>query len=419
MALARRAYIVGGYISSFIGKGHPDFVHPKHPDHGKRTNPTIEDYVTNAVKGALDATGVPAKAIQRAVIGNFAGELFTRQGHLGAAVVGAHEDLRFIPSMRVEGACASGGLAFASCVQAIQAGEDVCLAVGAEVQTTVSPREGGDYLATASHYSRQRKIDDFTFPALFARRIKAYTTKYGVTYEDLSRVSVKAYGNGNLNPKAHMQRVKMTLEQASHASDKNPNFLSNPDLNPYLRISDCSQVSDGSAALIVMSEEGLRKHNIPKDRAIEVLTVSVATDNLYVDRDATAMETTKAAAQRAYAAAGLKPSQMKIAEVHDCFTMAEVLMYEALGFAEHGEGTKRLAAGDFNLDGKVPVNTGGGLIAFGHPVGATGVKQIMEVYNQMKGKADKYQVKHTIDYGITANMGGDDKTCVVGLYKNL
>ena len=147
---------------------------------------------------------MPAAKIEKAWIGNFVGSLFNQQAHLGAALVGADDGLRFVPSMRVEGACASGGLAFASAFEAIQAGVDITLVAGAEVQTTASAREGGDYLARAADYKRQRPLDDFTFPAIFAQRLQAYTKKYNVDPKDITRVALKAYANANKNPLAHM-----------------------------------------------------------------------------------------------------------------------------------------------------------------------------------------------------------------------
>ena len=355
-------------------------------------------------------------------VGNFCGELFSSQGHLGAAVVGAHPDLLHKPSMRVEGACASGGLAFSSAMESIQAGSsDVALVVGAEVQTTVSARIGGDYLARASHYKRQRGIDDFTFPALFARRIKACQEGLGVEPGDLGMLSAKAYGNANMNPKAHMHAIKMDVETASSSSDANPCFLENEELSPYLRLSDCSQVSDGGAALVLVSEEGLKKLGKSEADAIEVVGLGHATGNLYEDADPLALPTTAAAAQRAYAQAGdgFSADHIGVAEVHDCFTITELLMCEALGMAPQGGGKDLVRNGDLAIDGRFPTNTGGGLVGFGHPVGATGVKQILEIFNQMKGKCEKYQIPNAPEYGVTANMGGDDKTAVVGVFKNL
>ena len=164
MTLSRRAFIAGGAHTSFIGKGHPDFIWKRHPDFGTKENPTWEELLQQAVDDLLTNTGVKPEDIDRLYLGNFTGELFVNQGHMGAALVGCHPAFANKPSMRVEGACASGGLAIMAGLDAIAAGADFVLVAGVEVQTTVSAREGGDFLARASHYSRQRGIDDFTFP---------------------------------------------------------------------------------------------------------------------------------------------------------------------------------------------------------------------------------------------------------------
>jgi acetyl-CoA acyltransferase len=419
MTLDRRTFVIGGATTPFIGKKHPDFVWKGHPDFGKRDNPTLDDYVAKAVNGALEATGTPAEAVDKAWIGNFVGELFSKQGHLGAAVVGANPKLAYKPVTRVEAACASGGLAFAGAVESIQAGSDVALVAGVEVQTTESARIGGDYLARASHYARQRSIDDFTFPALFALRMRAYRQKYGVTDEDIGRVAVKAYANANRNPLAHMVAVKMDLATAASANDKNPNFLSNAELAPWIKMSDCSQVSDGASGLIVVSEEGLAKLGKSPSDAIELVALSHATGNLWQDGDPLRLDTAATAAGRAYEQARITPGDVEVAEVHDCFTIAELLMMEALGFAEQGQAAAVVREGRTALDGDLPINTGGGLVGFGHPVGATGVKQIVEIWRQMKGQCGDYQVKDRPGIGVTANMGGDDKTVVVGVFRNL
>ncbi len=419
MGSPRRAFVIGGHTTPFIGKKHPDFIWKRHPEFGTRENPTLEETISAAVNGALDATGTPAEAVEKAWIGNFVGELFSNQGHLGAAVVGSNPGLLHKPVMRVEGACASGGLAFACALDAIRAGTDVALVVGAEVQTTASARTGGDYLARASHYARQRELDDFTFPALFASRVKGCREAYGLSDEDLAHASVKAYSNANKNPLAHMKAVSMDFDTAASANERNPAFLSNEALAPFMKMSDCSQVSDGGSALIVVSAEGLARLGKTESDAIEVLALSQTTGNLYEDGDPTRLEATEVAAQRAYAEAGLTPSQIQVGEVHDCFTVTELLMLEALGFADYTHGGAVTREGRTALDGDIPINPGGGLVGFGHPVGATGVKQILEIYRQMKGLCGDYQIASRPSYGLTANMGGNDKTVVCGIYRNL
>jgi acetyl-CoA acyltransferase len=417
--MSRRVFVAGGAITPFLGKGHPDFIWKRHPDFGQRENPTLRELLTSAVTQAAENVDADLALVDKAYVANFVGELFINQGHLGAALAGVHPALALKPTMRVEGACASGGLAMACGVDAIRAGSDVVLVTGVEVQTTASARTGGDYLARAADYERQRSIDDFTFPALFARRTKAYREAFGVTEEDIGRAAVKAYANANKNPLAHMHARKVDLAFASAVNDKNPNFLSHEEYSPFLKVTDCSQVSDGAAAMFLVSEEGLAKMGLKPSDAIELLGLGHATDSLYVDRDLREMTTTRTAAEQAYAQAGLVAKDVDVAEVHDCFTVTELLMYEALGFAEPGKGGELLKEGVTEIDGALPVNTGGGLVGFGHPVGATGVKQVLELHRQMKGQCGEYQVPATPSVGMTANMGGDDKTAVVGLFRNL
>ncbi|QDG53272.1 hypothetical protein FIV42_21750 [Persicimonas caeni] len=419
MKFRRKIYVVGGDLTTFIGKHHPDFIWKKHPDFGKKENPTLEELLTQAINGAFEKTGVDPEAIERGFIGNFAGELFSNQGHMGALAVRANEKLHGKPFTRLEGACASGGLAVAAGIDALNAGHDVVMAAGSEVQTTCSAREGAGYLARASHWETERDIDDFTFPAMFARRAKHYKEKYGVTDEDIAHVTVKAYKNANKNPYAHMRSIEMDLESAANAGDRNPQFLRNEELKPHLKVSDCSQVSDGAAAIILATEEGLEKLGIDKSDTIEVLAYAQATSPLGDVDDYTVLNNTMQAAQQVYEEAGLKPSDINVAEVHDCFAVTELLMYEALGFADPGKGAELAREGETGIEGSIPVNTGGGLLAFGHPVGATGVKQVLEIYRQMKGQCGDYQIPETPKYGLTANMGGDDRTTVAMAFENV
>ncbi|EKG08731.1 3-ketoacyl-CoA thiolase, putative [Trypanosoma cruzi] len=426
----KRVFVVGGHITPFLGKGSPLFIDKKHPDFGKKENKTLEELLADAINGALEKTGLRndgrAALVDKLVVGNFLGELFSSQGHLGPAAVGSLKgSTAFMnkPAMRVEGACASGGLAVQVAWEALLAGtSQLALVAGVEVQTTVSARVGGDYLARAADYRRQRSIDDFTFPCLFAKRMKAIKESQHFTMEDTARVVAKAYANGNKNPLAHMYTRKLSLEFCTSASDKNPNFLGNETYKPFLRNTDCSQVSDGGAALVLASEEGLNKMGIsPNDSSlVEIKSLAAASGNLYEDPpDATRMVTSRAAAQQALALAGVKPSELQVAEVHDCFSIAELLMYEALGIADYGKAKELIRNGDTALEGRIPVNTGGGLLAFGHPVGATGVKQIMEIYRQMKGLCGEYQMKNVPALGATLNMGGDDKTAVSTVIANI
>mmetsp|Transcript_13754 Transcript_13754/g.20837 ORF Transcript_13754/g.20837 Transcript_13754/m.20837 type:complete len:417 (+) Transcript_13754:42-1292(+) len=409
----RRVFIVGGKNTRYLGNRHPDFINKKHPDFGTKENPILKDYIQEAIKDTLKSTKVDGKLIDTAYIGNFAGELFSNQGHLGAAISSADPGLKYVPASRLEGACASGGLAVRHAFDTLRSGSaDISLVVGAETQNTVSARQGGDFLARASDYDRQRNIDDFTFPALLAQRKKAYREKYpNVTDEDFGKVTLKAFENGNKNPLAHMHHVKTNLDKIVNS----PNFLSNETLKPHVKLMECSQVSDGASAMIVANEEGLKKLGLTPDQCTEILTIEVSTGDIYSDpEDYTNMDVTAHNAKKAFKTTGLTAKDMGVAEVHDCFTIAEILHSEALGFANAGEG----AYIDSGINGEIPINCGGGLTSFGHPVGATGVKQFVEVSNILSGtNAQEYYPEQQKTYGITSNMGGDDRTSVISIMR--
>jgi len=414
----RPVYIAGGAHTPYIGKGHPDFIWKKHPDFGTRNNPTIEEHMSKATLEALEVAGATPAQIERGFVGNFAAQTFVSQGHLGAMAARIHPGLAGKPWTRLEAACASGGIAVVSACEALQAGYDVALVLGAEVQTTVSARQGADYLARASHYESERAIDEFTFPAMFARRWKIYQETYGATEADLAHVVAKAYGNANRNPFAHMCAQKRTLEWASEAGDRNPRFLQNEELHDYMKVSDCSQVTDGASALVLATEEGLKKLGRATADCAQLLSWGLASGPLGQVDDYRTMKTTQQAASEALSDAGIGHSDVGILEVHDCFAVTEWLMLEALGFASAGAAPALSKNGDTAIEGRLPVNTGGGLIGFGHPVGATGVKQLIEVWRQMKGQCGDYQVPNPPTHGVTANMGGDDRTTVVTVLQN-
>jgi len=411
MKASKSIYVVGGDLTQFIGKGHPDW-----DDNGD--NPSLEDHLTDAINGAFETTGVDPEAIERGYIGNFAGECFSNQGHMGSLAVRADEKFHGKPFQRVEGACASGGLAVVNAVNALQAGSDIAMAAGAEVQSNVSAREGAGYLARAAHWETERDLDEFTFPAMFARRAKHYKEKFGVENEDFAYVIKKAYDNANKNPYAHMREVEVTFDEVAETGGNNFCFLKNEDLKPHLRQKDCSQVTDGAAALIVATEQGLEQLGVDQSDCVEIASWGWATSPLGQVDDYTELSNAKDAATDAYSDAGITPEDVDVAEVHDCFAIAELQMYEALGWADAGKAVELAESGATQLDGDIPVNTGGGLIAFGHPVGATGVKQVLEIYRQMNRMCGDYQLADTPDIGLTANMGGDDRTTVCFAIEN-
>ncbi len=419
MKPVRETYIVGVKITPFIGKGSPDFVDKRHPDFGKKENPTLEEQLGLAVRGLFEECGIDPKSVQRAYVGNFAGELFSNQGHMGAMLGRVEPALAGIGSVRLEAACASGGVAMVAGVEALAAGLDVVLVAGAEVQTTVRARQGADYLARAAHYELERPIDEFTFPAMFARRMKAYSEAHGVNLGEFAHFTVKALANASKNPLAHMRKAKMTLEQAQHAGDHNPNFLANEELQPFLKVSDCSQVTDGAAALVLATEEGLKKLGKKASDCVKLKSYAVVTNPLAQVEDLLEFDTAKKSFAETLSDGGASIDDVDVMEVHDCFTIAECLMMEAAGLAPKGHGIEAVKSGKTRLDGDLPVNTGGGLVGFGHPVGATGIKQAAEIFRQMKGQCGDYQMKQAPKLGVMANMGGDDRTCVTALFENV
>jgi acetyl-CoA acyltransferase len=416
----RRVFIAGGSTTQFLGKGNPAFIWKKHSEYGKRDNPNLRDMITSTIRSTLQETGISASLVDRTYVGNFAGELFNQQGHLGAAVATADPGLMHKPSMRIEGACASGGLAAAAAIDALKGGgANLCLVVGVEQQTTADARTGGTYLARAADYPRQSGIDDFTFPCLLAQRTKHYAAAFPHFHvDDLCPIVAKAYSNGNKNPKAHMHTCKVDAD-AARASDTNPLFLSNQEYRAFMRLRDCSQVSDGGSAILLASEAGLREAGIRESDCVEIVGAEYGCGDLYTDAtDPSVLDTAKAVVGRLYQRTGLSIDDIQVAEVHDCFSIAELLMYEAIGLAEHGRGADVCKDGVTSLDGSLPINTGGGLMAFGHPVGATGVKQLHEIYRQMKGQCGDYQLVRRPELGLTVNRGGDDKTIVAMALKN-
>jgi acetyl-CoA acetyltransferase len=414
---AKRVFVVGGAHSTYTGRGAPGFVGKGHPDFGKVQNPSMEDHLREVVLGSLADAGVDPALVDKGYVGNFLGELFVKQGQAGALVARVCPALDGKPFARTEAACASGGVAVLACVDALQGSADVCLAAGVEIETTVGSREAADFMARAAHYAAERALDDFLFPHLFARRVKAYMDEYGVSREDIARAVVKAYRNGQKNPRAHMRAVSMDLETAVAVTDKNL-FLTDPVLRPYMTLTDCSQLSDGASALILANEAGLEKIGIREEQATEITGIGYKVAGLGLPNNPLRLENAARAAAEAYGAAGVGPAEVGVAELHDCFSISEIELYEAVGFAPQGKGTSLLQDGATEIDGRIPVNTGGGLMSFGHPVGATGVKQVLEVHRQLLGKCGGYQVPRAPHIGLSANIGGDDRTAVVVVQKS-
>jgi acetyl-CoA acetyltransferase len=295
------------------------------------------------------------------------------------------------------------------------------LVVGAEQQKTMPPAEGAEVLGAAGDYLHEHaQYGDFMFPKLFARIAWIYGKRHGLTEQDLALVAVKNRAHAQLNPLAQMRDCALSLNEACTESGDNPRIA------PPLKVTDCSQITDGGAGLVLCSGGFLK--TLSRRPAIRLLGYGHTTDCLALERkEAPDFPVARNAAERAYAMAGLKPSDIQAAEVHDCFSISEIVAYEILGFASPGGGARLLKSGATALPGArsqiasgastfaLPVNTGGGLMSDGHPVGATGVRQIVEAYCQLTETAGERQVPGVKRF-LTFNMGGSVTTSVVMIW---
>ena len=322
--------------------------------------------------------------------------------------------------MHTEAACASGSLSVLLGAQWIMGGfYDAVLVVGAEQQKTMSSLDGSDVLGAAADYHIEKpEYGDFMFPKLFGRIAQIYIDKYGAREEDLATVAWKNYAHARLNPFAQMREADLTLDCASQVSDKNPSVA------PPLKVSDCSQITDGSAGLVLVSGKYLERIGRDKAKTPRLLGFGHSTDYLALEKkDAPRFSTARKAAEQAFGMAGAKPRDMHGAEVHDCFSITEILVYEILGLTEPGKGAELARSGATVLpqvrnekmkgkfDFEIPVNTGGGLIGDGHPVGATGVRQVVDAYQQLSEQANARQIPGARKF-LTFNMGGSLTTSV-------
>jgi len=408
--LRKKVYMTAGYNTISMGTGRKEF-HPKKP------RPGIEDYIKEAGEGVLKQIG-GGKNVDESVIGNFMSPRFNKQANLPAFFPMVDKDLLGKPAVNVEGACASGGLALITGIKSILAETaDVVLAVGVEVQNTVKAIYGADILAGAGWFKDRKDGHAYYFPGKFSDRAGAYFEKFGRDYarKGFAKWFKNAIENARLCTTA--QEYHNQVEDLEELAMMEPNPKAFVD---HLNVFDCSKVSDGASAIAIVSEEGLAKIGIDKNNAVEIIGWGQAEGDLTKSpEDLTVLDTTKLAVKHALDSAGITVDDLGTVELHDCFTAAAVMMVEAIGFAAHGKGADFIAAGNTARNGKVPMNTTGGLIGWGHPTGATGVHQAVTMWEQLTGKAGDAQININDDkpYGLTVNMGGDDKTLVAIIYK--
>lgn len=352
--------------------------------------------LTKAIKDA----DIEQKDIQALFVGNMLSGMLGGQEHLGAFFSDALD--LYVPAFKVEGACASGGLAVHAGVLSVLSGQyDTVAVLGVEKMTDHKPEDVSAALAGAG--SDEERMSGGTFPGLYALLARAHMEQYGTTPEQLASVAVKNHFHGSLNPNAQFKNL-LTVEKVLKSS-----LIADP-----LHLLDCSPISDGASVIIISNKSTAKK------KRVDIIASSVATDSLGIAQRSsfTEIKATAKAGQQAYKAAGIQPSDIDVAEVHDCFTIAEILAMEDLGFFQKGKAARAIEQGEtaLNMSKHLIVNPTGGLKGCGHPVGATGVKQIVELVEQLRHTAGKRQVLNA-HFGLAHNVGGSGATAVVHVLK--
>lgn len=372
-----------------------------------------------ATLGALEATAIEAKEVETAHVGNFAAELYAKQGHIGAFFVEIDPTFSGLPTSRHEAACASGSIALIAASAEIEAARyDLACVVGVEQMKTVDSTTGGDYLGTAAWYEREAKGIEFPFPKLFGRLGDEYDKRYGLKDEHLAHIAAVNYSNAKRNPNAQTRNWFMSESHAQHASKFNTV------IGGRIKVSDCSQVTDGSVAIFLASEKfasawakrngktltdiprilGWGHHTAPLEFATKV---AESKDNAYV------LPHTRQAILDAFKRAEIaSAAQLSGIETHDCFTTSEYMAIDHFGITKPGESWKAVEEGVIELGGKLPINPSGGLIGAGHPVGATGVRQMLDCHRQITDSAGDYQVDGAKLFAML-NIGGSGTTSCV------
>ncbi len=380
------------------------------------------------MRGSVDKDFDP-KDIEALYIGNYSSDLFEGQGHT-AALMADWTGLAPRPATRIEDACASSGVALRQGILAIASGlYDIVLVGGIEKMSDLPTSEVTDTLATASDMLYEVPAG-FTFPGFYAAMATAYMQKYGASPETFMRVGIKNHENGALNEKAQFGSTIRKVMEGKVAKAKakgypeptwvdEMEFLHDDRANPVIawpmRLFDCSPISDGAAAILLVASELATKFS---DTPLDIIGFGQASDVALHDRkDVTGLRAAQIAGKEAYEMAGVTPEDIQVAEVHDCFTIAEVIASEDLGFFSLGEGYKAAEDGRTARLGSRPINTSGGLKSKGHPVGASGAGQVVEIWKQLRGQAGERQVPGNPSLGLTHNVGGTGQTAVVHIFE--
>jgi len=400
-----KVYVLGGYQTDFA-------------TNWSRTGKTIADLLKATVEGALDATQIEPGEIEVAHIGNFAGELFRGQGQLGGFFASIHPAFAAIPAARHEAACASGSIAALAASADIEAGRyDLACVLGIEEMRNVSGQQAASYLGAACWMGREAQEAIFPWPYLFSRLADVYDTRYGLKHEHLARIAQINFANAKKNLNA--QTRQWAFSERSFAEDDQYN----PVIEGRIRKQDCGQITDGGAVVFLASEryatEYVRRRGLSLD-ALPVLKgwghhtapmlfddkIALSSDQPYV------FPHVRATIQDTFRRAELSGvSDLDAIETHDCFTITEYMAIDHFGITAPGASWQAIEEGAIEPGGRIPINPSGGLIGTGHPVGASGVRMLLDAYKQVTGAAGDYQVDGAKNVA-TLNIGGSATTCV-------
>jgi len=405
MAARSEVFVLGGYQTDFARNW-------------TKENKHFSALMRESVLGALERCEIAPEEVESAHVGNFAAELYCMQGHLGAFFTEVHPAFSGLPTGRHEAACASGSIALLAASAEIEAGRyDLQAVVGIEQMKTVSPAEGGAYLGTAGWYEQEAKGIEFPFPKLFGRLGDEYDRRYGLKDEHLAEISRINYANARRNPNAQTRTWYMNKEHALCRTDDNPA------IGGRIRVADCSQVTDGAVCVFLASRRYAERYARGMGKGLEDIPrikgwghntarlrfsdkVAESRDDRYVLPH---VRSTITAAMRRAGIADV--NGIDGIETHDCFTTSEYMAIDHFGITEPGASWKAIEEGWLEIDGRYPINPSGGLIGAGHPVGATGVRQLLDAALQVTGQAGDYQVEGARNFQ-TLNIGGSGTTSV-------
>ena len=365
---------------------------------------SISDITIQASVEAIDSAGIDPKEIKAGYISNVFG-VADKQVHLGPVVM-SNLGISERPSLSIESACGSGSVSFREAFANVAAGfYDVVLVTGVEKVTHTGTEWTTTYFSYCSDFFYEGQAGA-SFPGLFASMARAYLTEFKATEEDLAMVAVKNHENGFLNPKAHL-RKKITVDDVMNSA-----VVASP-----LKLYDCCPFSDGASSVILCNEKFAKEHT--KDFIRVIGSGRGGSPAALQGREhLTTIPSTKIAAEAAYKMAGITPKDIDFAEVHDCFTIAEIVDTEDLGFFEKGKGVEGVREGQTARNGSIPINPSGGLKSKGHPIGATGVGQVVEVFDQLTGKAGERTIKDA-KIGLTQNFGATGASCAVHIFQSV